>query len=98
MGHGKTFLGPLCFIISHSCFMLASVQKTKRLRKRLLYEDPVDSSLKKKTDRITSALSAFLLLPLTPSFFSFDLGSAHQKEPSATDAKLSQENIGYFLK
>ena len=58
----------------------------------------VDSSLKKKTAGITSALSAFLLLPLTPSFFSFDLSSAHQKEPSAMDAKLSQENIGYFLK
>ena len=32
-----------------------------------------------------------------PIVFSFDLSSAHQKELSAMDAKLSQETIGYFF-
>ena len=57
----------------------------------------VDSNLKKKTDRQNNQCSLCLLsLAPFPIVFSFDLGSAHQKEPSPTDAKLSQETFGFF--
>ena len=51
-----------------------------------------------KEDKQNNQYSPCLLsLGPFPIVFSFDLRSAHQKELSATDAKLSQETIGYFF-
>ena len=54
--------------------------------------------LPKEEDKQNNQYSLCLLsLGPFPIVFSFDLSSAHKKELSATDAKLSQQTIGYFF-